>query len=225
MAQQNPRPRINPMDFAALLRHHNIRRASDLLPSPPVSEPSAWQKDLEDVQDEPYQNLIAPMLQCIARPTLARFVQDILQEPEIRAALSAQVQIGPNHYGPIDALHGTVIMVRVWSTDMLAVRETMQVACILRGIQELLIPQIRGNSSPSDILITIVRKALYRLDRQDQLRANLLRLLLGWGNEDEIDVLYVPRLQQHMYWVLSLIGLLPSGQTDRTNRPVRRQNG
>ena len=75
-------------------------------------------------------------------------------------------------------------------------RAVLFVATVIRGIQALLSDYVVGPANLEDVMFTLVRPALHRLDDSAPRQACLLRLSLGWGNADEVDAFYVPRLQE-----------------------------
>jgi hypothetical protein len=215
MNRKKPLTRHNLVDFEDLLRQLNVKRGDDLQKKEDAMQPVPTEPALtvsvpneqEDTADEKYQKLIAPLVQAVKSPPLSELLASVLQEQWIRLTVTTGKQIG--NATPIDALHGAAEIARWLSPDPESIRAPLFVATVLRGIQEMLASQVVGNScTSSQALLTMVRTALHQLDEQDPSKANLVRLILGWGNEDEIDAVYIPRLQQDMLRALMAVELI-----------------
>jgi len=63
------------------------------------------------------------------------------------------------------------------------------------GIELLLGQTVEHPYSPGDVIRSVVRDALHRLDDADEAQSHLLRNCLGWGNEDDMNDPPVLRLQ------------------------------
>lgn len=153
------------------------------------------------------QSLIDKLLRSVDCQALRQFLASVLAESDVAQALTRL-----RHHGkplPITSLRRAAEMARCWSAFGAQERETLFVATLVRGVQELLADQVVGNScTPSELMFAIVRSALHRLDDAAPRQASLLRLALGWGNEDEIDAFYVPRIQDTVLRALSSVGLI-----------------
>jgi len=89
-------------------------------------------------------------------------------------------------------------------------RDVLFVATLLQGAQQLLVPIVLGDSTIEDVMFTLVRKSLHRLDDHAPRCSRLLRLALGWGYTDEIDDFYVPRLQIAVQRALTQVVFVPA---------------
>ena len=132
---------------------------------------------------------------------LREFLQSLVQEPEVALALCtpvAQLPIStacvPRY--PMKALSRAAEMAGYWCALGAMERDVLYVATLIRGVQTLLVNTVAGSADLEDILFTLARRALHRLDDRAPRQATLLRLALGWGNADEVDAYYVPRLQE-----------------------------
>jgi hypothetical protein len=142
--------------------------------------------------------LLEAAVQHVKTPALREFFCAVVQEPEIYQTLTRLTpasQTGRMSC-PIQTLRRAAELASYWCASGAQERDVLFVATVLLGTQGLIGPMVMGDASASDVMFTLVRKALHRLDDQSPRCANLLRLSLGWGNEDEIDDFYVPRLQQ-----------------------------
>jgi hypothetical protein len=132
---------------------------------------------------------------------LREFLQSLVQEPEVAQALSTPVAQLPLSTAcvpryPMKALSRAAEMAGYWCALGAMERDVLYVATLIRGVQTLLVNTVSGSSDLEDILFTLARRALHRLDDHAPRQATLLRLALGWGNADEVDAYYVPRLQE-----------------------------
>jgi hypothetical protein len=144
--------------------------------------------------------LLLDVVSRVKNPALREFMQSVLHEPEILQALTAPVMMpmSPSSITctyPIQALRRAGEMAAYWCACGAEERDALYVATILQGAQKLLEPVVLGSSTAEDVMFTLARKALHRLDDQAPRCSRLLRLSLGWGCEDDIDDFYVPRLQ------------------------------
>ena len=94
-------------------------------------------------------------------------------------------------------------------------RDILYVATFVQGCRSLLAHCVVGDVDLDDVLFTIVRGFLHRLDDAAPRQASLLRLCLGWGNSDEIDDYYVPRLQQAVHRALRTAALVGLSERER----------
>ena len=163
------------------------------------------------------RQLIEQTLKTINSTALRKFLGHVLADREVAMVLTpAKAANTPNitqakppaSPQPIERLRRAGDVARFWSVHGVKVRETLYVATILRGVQELLAGQFMGDCGmASDMLFAIARPALHRLDDEAPLQASLLRLALGWVKEDEIDASYVLGIPQTLLEALSFVGL------------------
>lgn len=145
---------------------------------------------------------------------LREFLQSLVQEPEVAQALCTPVAQLPLSTAcvpryPMKALSRAAEMAGYWCALGAMERDVLYVATLIRGVQTLLVNTVAGSADLEDILFTLARRALHRLDDRAPRQATLLRLALGWGNADEVDAYYVPRLQEA---VARALRTLQSGQ-------------
>jgi hypothetical protein len=161
--------------------------------------------------------LLMDVVRRVKSPALQDFLTTVLQEAEIHQALTTATFVSKDasahpstHPGratrhkqpsasacscPIHALRRVAETAAYWSACGGEERDVLFVATLLRGSQQLLAPFVLGGSTVDDVMFTLVRRSLHRLDDQAPRCSRLLRLALGWGCADEIDEHYVPRLQ------------------------------
>jgi len=152
----------------------------------------------------------------VRHPGLQGLLIQFLDEPEIRQVLTRLDEsqgIGTKHPTlPIQQLRRAAELAQYWCAFGREEREVLYVATLLQGCQSLLESTLSPGASAADVLFTIVRSSLHRLDDRYPRQAFLLRLSLGWGNADEGDEYYVPRLQQSVERALSKVTAQSSGR-------------
>lgn len=157
------------------------------------------------------QTLIKQTLEAISNEALRQFLNAVLQEREVRLVVR-QFDSLPHRSGRryrIEQLHHAGSIARFGLAWIAEDRDALYVVTLIRGIQELMVPQIVGNScTPSNLMFSIVCSALHRLDDAAPRQAWLLRLALGWGNEDEIDAVLTPLIRHTVNKALSSVGLI-----------------
>jgi hypothetical protein len=151
----------------------------------------------------------------VRHPGLQGLLVQFINEPEIRQVLTrlAEPQ-SPGAKHPtltIQQLRRAAELAQYWCAFGREEREVLYVATLVQGCQSLLESTLSPGASAADVLFTIVRSSLHRLDDRYPRQAFLLRLSLGWGNADEGDEYYVPRLQQSVERALSKVTAQSSG--------------
>ncbi len=153
---------------------------------------------------------------------MREFLSSVFTEPEVELALTTPMptvmptpsspayQAFPTY--PVQRLRRAAEMASFWCALGREERAVLYVATLVRGIGHLLSGCVVGSASLDDILFTLVRPALHRLDDVAPRQARLLRLCLGWGNADEVDVCYVPRLQKSVAQALRAVQIGPATQ-------------
>ncbi len=141
---------------------------------------------------------IQACLDTVDSPTLRQFLATVVHEPEVRevfAASGGYCSRFPVSW--VDAMRSVALAIRQHSPVSGVGRDIVYVAALLLGIQHGLTPYVVGNANLNDVMFTIVRGPLHRLDVSDPGPACLLRLCMGWGNPDEALEL-AEQLQQMM---------------------------
>ena len=143
------------------------------------------------------QAMVDAAVKAATHPELRAFLAEVFAETDVLQVVT-QRQKSRNHAPryPIESLSRAAQAASYWHAYELREREVLYVAIVIQGVKQLLEPCIVGNSSPDDVMATIARSALHRLEEAAPYQAWLLRMTLGWGNADEVDAYYVPRLQQ-----------------------------
>jgi hypothetical protein len=122
----------------------------------------------------------------IKNPALRRFFQAATREPEIRLALTTHYAQMPSWYRgktglnaidrfPIQRLQHTARNAVLWCAQSQLERDVHFVATCVLGVQDLICSQISPGADLADVLFTLIRPALHRLDDQHADVAYLLR--------------------------------------------------
>ncbi len=170
--------------------------------------------------------LVAQVLAGVPGWPMREFLSSVFTEPEVELALTTPIatamrtvmpapsrptyQAFPTY--PVQRLRRAAEMASFWCALGREERAVLYVATLVRGIGHLLSGCVVGSASLDDILFTLVRPALHRLDDVAPRQGRLLRLCLGWGNADEVDACYVPRLQESVAQALREVQIGPATQ-------------
>jgi hypothetical protein len=132
------------------------------------------------------QDVIQDNMAAIQNPQLREFLQAVVQEPEVKflMCMRRNANSRKQQYG-VECLHLAAREASCHHAISPRQREAVYTATILMGCKTLLVPNKSSKSTADDILFTIVRQALHRLDDSAPKQARLLRLCLGWGSEEE----------------------------------------
>lgn len=154
------------------------------------------------------QVIIQDTIKAVRDSDLQAFLACVLSEPEVEQVLTTVVR-GQGYYQryAIQYLHRAAGMANFWCVQERREREVVYVATLVEGLKQLMAPWIVGDANADDVVFTIVRSALHRLDDNAPLVASQLRLSLGWGNADEFDNSYIPRVHQIIRRALQRAGL------------------
>ena len=164
------------------------------------------------------RDLLEQVLAGVASWPLREFLGEVLAEPEVELALTTPIPASSSSTRqslqsyPVQRLRRAAEMAGYWCAFGRDERSVLYVATLVRGIGELLAGYVVGGANLDDILFTLVRPALHRLDDGEPRQACLLRLCLGWGNADEVDACYVPRLQKSVAQALRAVQIGPATQ-------------
>ena len=159
--------------------------------------------------------LLLDVVNRVENSAMREFLESVLREPEIHLALTAPVMMTASPFpktctSPVQALRRAGEMAAYWCGCGGEERDALFVATIIKGAQKLLEPVVLGSSTVEDVMFTLVRRPLHRLDVQAPRCSRLLRLALGWGCVDEIDDFYVPRLQIAVQRALTQVVFVPA---------------
>lgn len=128
---------------------------------------------------------------------LQEFLSAVVQEPELNQILSGKhVDARGSHKYEIQYLQHAARLAAYWSVQARLGREVVYVAAFVEGLKQLCQPWVVGPSSADNVVFTIVRAALYRFDDKAPLLSQQFRLIVGWGNEDDLQGGYIPELQK-----------------------------
>lgn len=166
------------------------------------------------------QVIIQDTIAAVRDSDLRVFLDSVLKEPEVEQVLTTRVP-GKGYYQryAIQYLRRAASMANFWCVRERREREVVYVATVVEGLKQLMAPWIVGAANAEDVVFTIVRSALYRLDDNAPGLASQLRLSLGWGNADEFDNSYIPSVQQVIRRALQSAGLTEE-QAQALKRPL-----
>lgn len=133
----------------------------------------------------------------ITDPHLRQFFNAVTKEPEIHLALTTPLtgaQRAETGYGhveatdlyPIQVIGRAARIAGLWCTQRPLVHDVLYVATIAQGLRPLLQEYVSAGSDLDDVLFTLIRPALHRLDDRHADAARLLRNVLNLGNGDEV---------------------------------------
>lgn len=176
--------------------------------------------------------LLLDVVSRVKNPAMREFMQSVLHEPEILHALTAPTMMSMSPSSrtctyQIQALRRAGELAAYWCGCGGEERDALYVATFIKGAQKLLEPVVQECSTAEDVMFTLARKALHRLDDKAPRCSRLLRLSLGWGCEDDIDDFYVPRLQIAVRRALTQVSVVANMGTpashgcQRNDKPSR----
>lgn len=187
--------------------NHCICRSTHAQASGPFA-PCVFEAFLTSVDPD---QLLKELLVHVHTPPLREFLSAVVHEPEIRQVLttlapkpeasvrqtSTCTMSYPSEclFYAVEALRRAASVASYWTTGGVTERDVLFVATVLQGLHPLIQPLVQGDAEVSDVLLTLVRGSLHRLDVQAPGCAYWLRIALGWSNEDDIDPIHAPRLR------------------------------
>lgn len=167
---------LNQIRFTASIKPSAVNRAVD------KPEPQPWMRGvLDDLSEE----------------ALRDFVTQVCEEQVVARELIQKVswRKTPEQIMCIEQLHRAAVFARTWLPSCPKTGEVIYVSTFLQGLVEVMKPHILNSGcTPLAQIFTIARSALIRLDEQATGSAWLIRHVMGWGLEDEVDL--VPGLNE-----------------------------
>lgn len=161
------------------------------------------------------QVLIQRAISKVSNPALRTFLRTVMAERDVNRVLTLLLSDGRKLQRlPIDRLRAAAETARNRSMLDARSREILYTAVLISGIESLLGETVEPPYDSQDVIRSVVREAMRRLDQQDEDRACALRNFLGWGNDDESGETSV---QQTQYTVRHAVNYL------RSNRIPARQ--
>lgn len=132
----------------------------------------------------------------IMNPYLRQFFNTVTKEPEFGLALTTplnhakRLEFGYGYVNeadryPIHVLQRAGSIAGLWCVHRPLVHDVLYVATIVLGARHLIRSYIRRGSDLDDVLFTLIRPALHRLDDCHAGAARLLRNVLDLGNGDD----------------------------------------
>lgn len=144
---------------------------------------------------------------CLSDEPLSQFMRSVINEPPVWKVLVTQVTEGGQPAGL------RIVKLRQIAADILRHArvndqefQAVYVATFLHGIQYLLQAEISGSSVLRDVMRTLVRGPLQRLQSAHPHMANRVRLCMGWGNSDE-ETVFTAWLQERMTRAIAVMDL------------------
>ncbi len=132
------------------------------------------------------QVLIRRAINKVSHPALRTFLRTVMAERDVNRVLTLLLDDGRKLQRlPIDRLRAAAETARNRSMLAAPAREILYTAVLISGIESLLGETVRPPYTSRDVIRSVVRDALRRLEQQDEERACELRNFLGWGNDDE----------------------------------------
>jgi hypothetical protein len=181
----------------------------------PCSHPNAMTKRSGEIKvsQDPLR-LIARTLAGVNGEPARKFLAGVLAENEVREVLTHSCSKSEPY--SIELVRRAAELTHGWTGYGEQECEALYVATIILVVQELLAPNVQSERcNPSEMMFAIVCRHLHRFDDGAPTQARLLRLALGWGNEDEVDEFYVPRMQhlvqQAAFWVITRLARSTKG--------------
>jgi hypothetical protein len=154
------------------------------------------------------QDLIDAAVSKVSNPMLREFLASVVQEPEVTQILKVRsnAQAHFQRFG-IEYLMRSAELARHWCAWGRQESEALYVATLLKGVELSLADWVVGSATAQDVMFTIVRAALYRLEESEPKHGALLRMCLDWGNADEMNANSVAQLQQSVLRALQAVGV------------------
>lgn len=142
------------------------------------------------------QLLIRRAVNLVSAGPLRDFLASVMAERDVIRVLTVLREDGPRLQRlPIERLRAAAQCGAHASLLSPRVRDILFAAILISGIELLLGRTVEPPYSSGDVIRSVVRDALRRLDDADEVQSHLLRNCLGWGNEDEMNEMPVLRLQ------------------------------
>jgi len=142
------------------------------------------------------QLLIRRAVNLVSAGPLRDFLASVMAERDVNRVLTVLRADGPRLQRlPIERLRAAAQCGANASLLSPRIRHTLFAAILISGIELLLGETVEYPYSSGDVIRSVVRDALRRLDDVDDVQGHLLRNCLGWGNEDEMNEVPVLRLQ------------------------------
>lgn len=142
------------------------------------------------------QVLVSRCVASVRNPALQAFIGAVMAERDVNRVLTMLPGESVRYARwPIDRLRSCAETVALRSALSPTLREVLFVAALTAGIEVLLAPCVVYPATTQDVMRSIVRSALQRLDNDSSAIAALLRNCLGWGNDDDMDGEGVEALQ------------------------------
>lgn len=173
----------------------------------------------------------------ISHPALIRFVQAVLKEPECKRVMEMPLtSSGSSSSAPVERFHAAGWRARRYSAPSRIQAEVIYAGTVILGLQNLMRATVRSefvgdttardvdllaNCAQDDVFRAIARSALYKLETEAPIHAGLLRIVLNWGNQDEM----LDEETQRMQSIARQSSRLCAGGLELMKRPLANLSG
>lgn len=158
--------------------------------------------------------LINETLAGIRSAPMGKFLATIFADRAVRQEVSTYLvqKASPERLYRIQQLRRAASIASHMGMPDPAVKDGIFAATLICDIQELMKHQILHKScTPREQMLTIVCTALPRLDEEDPY-AWVLRRIMGWGNDDEVDSEHALDVRHRIITGLATVGLISAPQ-------------
>lgn len=202
-ASLNPIALMSPQRFATPVslspnKKARLARVADAIPNASHGITTIERVAEVTIGTDP-QVLVRRAVDLVSAGPLRDFLASVMAERDVNRALTVLRNDGPRLQRlPIEHLRAAAQYAAHASLLSPGARDTLYAAILISGIELLLGQTVEHPYSSRDVIRSVVRDALRRLDKADEVQCHLLRNCLGWGNEDEMHEMSSLRMQ---YWV------------------------
>jgi len=191
-ASLNPIALMTPQRYASLVSQRNTPKArmatlADVTPKARQGVTTIERIAEITIGTDP-QLLIRRAVNLVSAGPLRDFLASVMAERDVNRVLTVLREDGPRLQRlPIERLRAAAQSGANATMLSPRIRETLYAAILISGIRLLLGQTVKHPYSSGDVIRSVVRDALRRLDAADEVQGQFLRNCLGWGNEDEMN--------------------------------------
>lgn len=191
-ANLNPIALMTPQRYASLVSQRNTKGARMATVADVRSKASQGVTTIERIAEitigtDP-QLLIRRAVNLVSAGPLRDFLTSVMAERDVNRVLTVLREDSPRLQRlPIERLRAAAQSGANATMLSQRIRETLYAAILISGIRLLLGQTVKPPYSSGDVIRSVVRDALRRLDAADEVQGQFLRNCLGWGNEDEMN--------------------------------------
>jgi len=188
----NPIALMSPQRYASLVSLRKTKKARMATVADVTPKASQGVTTIERIAEitigtDP-QLLIRRAVNLVSAGPLRDFLASVMTERDVNRVLTVLREHGPRLQRlPIERLRAAAQCAANASLLSPRIRNTLYAAILISGIELLLGQTVKHPYSSGDVIRSVVRDALRRLDAADEVQGQRLRNCLGWGNEDEVN--------------------------------------